>query len=324
MDLELRHLRVVCAVAEAGSVTKAASVLGLAQPALAAQLQRIERAIGGPLFERDRRGCRPTALGELVLARARVLLPAVTELREDAARLVNTASSSAARFRIGASPGPIIGGLMHRLTAEYPQADIDTHSTWSSEELAAMVGDGRLDYALIVTCSEAPIPAEPRLAWHEVASEPVFVLLSETHPLAGRDEVSLSDLADAHWSVVPGGGCIRECLAAACVRAGFSPKRLLVADVSTCVDLVQTGDVVLLCQPTFRQRPGVLATPLAGAPLRGRQLLGWHPDGPMAAFATTLVDYAAAAYNDALLRSPRYANWLAAHPDFATRQPATR
>ncbi len=59
MNLELRHLKVVCAIAETGSVTKAASLLGLAQPALTAQLQRIERTLGGPLFERDRRGARP-------------------------------------------------------------------------------------------------------------------------------------------------------------------------------------------------------------------------------------------------------------------------
>ena len=56
MNLELRHLKVVCAIAETGSVTKAASQLGLAQPALTAQLQRIERTLGGPLFDRDRRG----------------------------------------------------------------------------------------------------------------------------------------------------------------------------------------------------------------------------------------------------------------------------
>jgi DNA-binding transcriptional LysR family regulator len=81
MDIELRHLRVVCAIADTGSVTKAAALLGLAQPALTTQLQRIERTLGGTLFERDRRGARPTALGELVLARARVLIPAVKGCR---------------------------------------------------------------------------------------------------------------------------------------------------------------------------------------------------------------------------------------------------
>jgi DNA-binding transcriptional LysR family regulator len=86
MNLELRHLRVVCAIAETGSVTKAASLLGLAQPALTTQLQRIERTLGGALFQRDRRGATPTPLGELVLARARVVLPAMKGLQDDAAR----------------------------------------------------------------------------------------------------------------------------------------------------------------------------------------------------------------------------------------------
>src|SRR5262245_26615868 len=100
MDLELRHLRVVCAIADAGSVTKAASALGLAQPALTAQLQRIERALGGLLFERDRRGARATPLGELVLSRARVLLPAIKGLQDEATRLASTSESG--RYRIGA------------------------------------------------------------------------------------------------------------------------------------------------------------------------------------------------------------------------------
>lgn len=63
MELELRHLRTVRAIADAGSLTRAATVLGLAQPALSAQLKRIERALGGALFERGRHGVRATALG---------------------------------------------------------------------------------------------------------------------------------------------------------------------------------------------------------------------------------------------------------------------
>ena len=71
MDLEVRHLRMIVVVAESGSVTKAAASLGLAQPALTAQLNRIDRALGGCVFTRDRQGARPTELGELVLRHAR-------------------------------------------------------------------------------------------------------------------------------------------------------------------------------------------------------------------------------------------------------------
>src|SRR5688500_2764602 len=139
MNLELRHLRVVCAIAETGSVTKAASQLGLAQPALTAQLQRIERSLGGPLFQRDRRGATPTALGELVLSRARVVLPAMRGLQEDAAQLAGH-HVALNQWRIGAVNGPILGGLMSRLAAENDTLQVLTHpSHWADQlcELAA-------------------------------------------------------------------------------------------------------------------------------------------------------------------------------------------
>ena len=85
----MRHLRMVVAVAESGSVTKAAAALGIAQPALTAQLNRIDRSLGGNVFVRDRFGARPTELGELILRHARVLLPAMGALADDAERLVN-------------------------------------------------------------------------------------------------------------------------------------------------------------------------------------------------------------------------------------------
>ncbi|MEO6088901.1 MAG: LysR family transcriptional regulator, partial [Umezawaea sp.] len=62
-DLELRHLRAVCAIAEEGSVTKAATRLGLTQPAMSAQLRTVERILGGLLFERTPNGSVPTDLG---------------------------------------------------------------------------------------------------------------------------------------------------------------------------------------------------------------------------------------------------------------------
>lgn len=90
MELELRHLKTIRAIAEAGSLTRAATVLGLAQPALSAQLRRIERALGGALFERGRHGVRTTALGELVLRRRPV--PRATGRRPGASSLWSATS----------------------------------------------------------------------------------------------------------------------------------------------------------------------------------------------------------------------------------------
>ncbi|MBV1851672.1 LysR family transcriptional regulator [Catellatospora tritici] len=317
MRLELRHLRVVCAIADAGSVTKAAASLGLAAPALTTQLQRIERTLGGQLFVRDRRGAHPTPLGELVLARARVLLPAMQGLQDEAAQFAGATGALPAdglgSYRIGAVNGPLIGGMVRRLAAAQPHAQLHTHPSWSAAELAGMLGDGRLDFALIGTCGEAQ-PPDSRLAWHTVAVAPVFVLLPDEHPYAEAAEVELATLAGARWAATPGDGCLADCFAAACTRAGFTPSPIHENDVGGVTDLVRGGDVVALCQPTFREVVGVRAVPLAGTPLRWRHLIGWHPEAPAAEVAPKLIQYATESYDDAIHLSPRYQAWLTRHP----------
>lgn len=317
MNLELRHLRVVCAIAETGSVTKAASLLGLAQPALTAQLQRIERALGGPLFERGRHGARPTSLGELVLARARVVLPAMKGLEEEAARMTGS-DEVPGRYRIGAVNGPILGGLVHRLAADHPRAQVQTHSSWWTTELAEMVLTGRLDFCLAGVCGDTMPGAQAAdgLTWKVVSVDAVFVLLPEHHELAGRDEVRLAELADSHWVCAPGDSCFADCFAKACAREGFTPKRIYEMDVGGCIDLVQEGHAIGLCQPTFRRVHGLVAVPIAGAPLRWRHMLGWHQGGGTSHFASTVLDYATASYLDAIGRNQRYSDWLRRNPHF--------
>jgi DNA-binding transcriptional LysR family regulator len=316
MNLELRHLKVVCAIAETGSVTKAASQLGLAQPALTAQLQRIERSLGGPLFERGRHGATPTVLGELVLARARVVLPAMKDLQDEAARLAGS-ENMVGRYRIGAANGPILGGLVKRLSADFPEAQVITHASWWATELTDMVINGRLDFCLVGVCGDA-MPGAPAdgLTWRVVSTDPVFLLLPEAHEMAVREEVRLGELAEAQWVTAPGDGCFGDCFAAACAREGFTPKTMYEMDTGGCIDLVQEGHAVGLCQATFRRVHGLTTVPITGAPLRWRHLLGWHPDSPVAEFADTVLEYAAAAYNDAAQRIPRYARFLEKYPHF--------
>lgn len=271
MNLELRHLKVVCAIAETGSVTKAASQLGLAQPALTAQLQRIERTLGGPLFDRDRRGARPTALGELVLSRARVLLPAMKGLQDEAARLAAGGGETLSRYRIGAVGGPVVAHLMHRLAEAQPDAQITTHASYYVEELAAMVLAGKLDFAQVGVCGDALPSAEFGLVWQTIAVNAVCVLMPEDHPQAKNSEVDLAELAEEHWVAGAGDTCFADCFAAACARAGFTPRKMLETDARACVDMVELGLTIGLCQATFRPPAGLTSRPLRGARCAG----GW-------------------------------------------------
>ncbi|MFJ4965166.1 HTH-type transcriptional regulator BenM [Streptomyces sp. ADI96-02] len=315
MELELRHLRTVRAIADTGSLTKAAAALGLAQPALSAQLRRIEKALGGALFDRDHRGARTTPLGELVLERARVVLPAVSELQAEAVRFAN-ADGALDRFRLGGTHGPLLGGLVDRMAAAHPAVPVSTCTSWSVSEIASQVIDGRLDFALIGTCGESPPPLADRLVWEVVGVDPVFVMLPESHPLADREELELAALAGQYWAHVPGDGCFADCFATACARAGFTPVSVYETDTASVVHLVQVGRAIGLCRATFPPAPGVVTRPLAGSPLTWRHLLGRHPHSPAADAAAEVAGLTRAAYAEAVSRSPRYARWLTAHPRF--------
>lgn len=90
-ELEPRHLRTLCAIAEAGSLTKAAELLGVTQPALSAQLRAVEDIIGGKLFDRANAGSTPTELGDSVVALAGTLLDDLAEMTDHARQLAGAA-----------------------------------------------------------------------------------------------------------------------------------------------------------------------------------------------------------------------------------------
>ena len=320
MELELRHLKVVSTIAEAGSVTKAAAELGVAQSALTAQLSRIERALGGAVFDRDHRGVRPTPLGELVIERARVLLPAMSGLMDDASRLSGTGPERerTRRLSLGSSTAAVLAPLIQRLGRWRDDLAITTTASWSAEELVGQLVESRLDVAVIGLCSGTPDPTEPGLVWARFAVDPVFVLLPEEHPLADRDEVSLADLAGADWAATPGDSCFQECFSAACAREGFTPKSLYVADAASCIDLVASGTAVALCQAT-RVLPGLRTVPLAGAPLRWNHLVGWRAENLEPDLAEGLAHTVAAAHRDLVGRSAVYTAWLERHDGFGTQ-----
>ncbi|MDI6100170.1 LysR family transcriptional regulator [Actinoplanes sp. NEAU-A12] len=311
MNLELRHLKVVCAIAETGSVTKAASQLGLAQPALTAQLQRIERTLGGPLFDRDRRGARPTALGELVLSRARVLLPAMKGLQDEAARLAAGGDhETLTRYRIGAVGGPVVAHMVHRLSAAQPDAQISTHASYYISELAGMVLAGKLDFAQVGVCGDALPSAEYGLVWQTIGMDAVCVLLPDDHPQAKNVSVDLAEMSDEQWVAGAGGGGLGDSFAPASAPAGVAPRRVLETDVRNCVDMVELGLAIGLCQPTFRPPVGLVSRPLRGAPLRWRLVLGWHPESQASRSAPKLMDHAQEVYQEILARNEPYMQWM--------------
>ncbi|GAB3842147.1 hypothetical protein GCM10029963_14710 [Micromonospora andamanensis] len=94
------------------------------------------------------------------------------------------------------------------------------------------------------------------------------------------------------------------------------------ADVRSCIDLVDAGEAVALCQATFRPVAGLVTRRLVDTPLRWRLMLGWHPESAAARTADLVLETALVAYTDALAPHPAYLAWLLRNPAFGVRRPA--
>jgi DNA-binding transcriptional LysR family regulator len=236
-------------------------------------------------------------------------------LQDEAARLAGaTDTGTMSRYRIGALGGPIIGGMVYRLATAQPDAQITTHASYYVEELATMLQGGKLDYAQVGVCGDAMPAADYGLVWQTVAVDAVCVLMPDDHPGTKGIDVDLAELATEQWVGSTGDGCFGECFAASCARAGFTPRRVLESDVRGCVDMVESGLALGLCQPTFRPPAGLTSRPMRGAPLRWRQVLGWHPEAPAARSAAKLIEMAQSAYQEVVSRNPLYMEWTKGYP----------
>ncbi|MEU7644428.1 LysR family transcriptional regulator [Streptomyces huasconensis] len=305
MELEVRHLRALCAIADTGSLHKAARQLGMSQPSLTTQLRRIEHALGGQLFARERTGCRPTPLGRVVLSRAR---PLVTEMRSLVAETRAAAAHAAEgpRLRIGSTASRAIPGWLRRLRVRLPGTEISLQMDVSANALLRMVAGAQLDVAFVHEVEGSPLRLPESLRRRVLLDrEPQFVSLAADHPAADRPVVRLGDLADDRWMVDPTVDGEWDGLRRVLTSAGLNPP-VLHGDYLTAASLVATGEVVTLCQPTSRARADMAVRPLHGDPLGVRLMVAARTEEELNAVYGELE----AAYWEAARQSPAYTEWL--------------
>lgn len=305
----------LCAVVDSGSLSRAAAQLGVSQPALTAQLQRIERQLGGRLFERTREGVTPTDLGEFVVTGARVVLA-------DMDHLLDGAMERARPRRAG---GPVrVGGegalpplFAARLRVALSLTEVATEVEPGKRALLNLLGSGRIDFGIVEAYRDLPLQVPDTVRVRLLVVEPVFVALPEGHELGELDSVPLTSLADLEWVVDPPSESGEQlALQRACATLGFSPRiQHHATEVATARELVRAG-AVTLAHPASRQGDGVTVRPLAGNPLLNHVLLGWCPHGALAANMEVAYRCAAEAYLSLMRRSDTYQRWWDEHPEF--------
>ncbi|MFF1480357.1 LysR family transcriptional regulator [Streptomyces sp. NPDC058301] len=310
MELDVRHLRALCAIADTGSLHRAARQLGTSQPALTTQLQRIEHSLGGLLFSRERTGCRPTPLGLTVLSRARPLLAGMDALVTEVRAAVDGVDGRP-RLRIGSTASRAIPGWLRRLRERLPGTETQLHVAVSATALLGLVAAGELDVAFVHQVEGCPLRVPDGLDVRVlVEREPQFISLAADHPAAAHEVVDLAELAADRWMVDPSVDGEWDGLRRVFAAAGLNP-RVLHGDYLTAASLVATGEVVTPCQPTSRPRPDMAIRPLRGDPLAVRLLLAARTGAYEEALYRTVHSALDAAYWEAARMSAPYRAWLA-------------
>ena len=194
-NIELRHLRYLVALADAGSFTHAAERMFIAQPTLSQQIRRLEEIVGAQLLHRGREGLRLTRAGTILLAASRNVLSLVDH---EVSRTRHAAGLGRQRLRVVLPPRLPDGLAVETASALRAAADaVDVDLAWLETPLDvefSLIRQRRADAGLgWLTDSPDTLPA-PLDAMSIGEFEP-DVWIPATHPAAGHAVISLAELA---------------------------------------------------------------------------------------------------------------------------------
>lgn len=285
--MELRQFEYFVAVAEEANFTRAAERIHVAQPAVSAQIARLERELGEPLFDRARREVRLTAAGQAVLPYARAALAAAADARTAVAELSELVRGAVTIGTVTAHDVDM-PSLLARFHAAHPHVDI-TLGTDNSDALIEGIRTGQLDAAIVSVGAELP----GGLAGVVVTDQPIVAAVALDDPWHTRRILRLAELAGRAVIALPVGTGIRHQFDGACADVGVDVHVAFEASTPHALaDLAARGlGVAVLPQSMVRSRTDLHFIKLTPA-LRGRLVFAWRAGGPMNPAARELVNMA--------------------------------
>jgi DNA-binding transcriptional LysR family regulator len=259
MDLDLRKLRYFVAVAEELNFRRAADRLHVAQPVLSRQIRALEEELHAQLFVRDSSGTQLTPAGVELLADASLLLARA----EAARRRVALAAHAKLSFTVGFMPGLTVTEPVLALGAAHPDLTVEVLRTeWINQ--VTVLHDGRADIGYI------RMPADlTGLQTSALFSEPRVAVVPVAHRLAGKEAVSIHDLAGEHLlqhpDAVPEWRSVGKEMRAG-QRATVVARARSVEEKLEHVAAGRGFSVLPESTATYYQRPDVAWTPITDIP----------------------------------------------------------
>lgn len=240
--LKTRQLLLVVALADEGSIHRAAAALSMTQPAASKLLRELEESIGAVLFERLPRGMRPTLYGDALIRHARAALGSLDQAREELAALK---AGHLGHVAVGAitSPGlrlvpPAVAAVKGTHANVRVSVTIDT-----SNALLEHLAQDKLDIVLGRLSAEHD---KLHLRYEPLTGEPVAAVVRPGHPLLAQAPLSLADVQRAAWVMPPAGSVLRHRFELVFQRASLAPPANVVetAALLFITQLIEQSDMI--------------------------------------------------------------------------------
>ncbi|MDB5965090.1 MAG: h16 [Polaromonas sp.] len=193
--IRIRQLSVLITLYESTSMTSAAALVGMSQPALSKWLSELEADVGARLFARTTRGFQPTRVCDELIVHARAVVGEMERSKKTVALMARGAASS---LVIGTSP-PATPSLLpmavHRFRVACPDVHLTIHES-TMERLLPQLRSAQLDFCVVRI--EQPM-LDQSIRYDLLYQEEMRIVVGPKHPLARKRSLDWKDLGDSAW-----------------------------------------------------------------------------------------------------------------------------
>ena len=220
--MDFTRLRALRELSTRGTLAAVAEAMHLTPSAVSQQIAQLEAEAGMPLTERRGRGLRLTHAGEVLAQHAEQVMTVLGSAR---AALAAIRGEIAGEVRIAAFPSAAAAWLpaaINALRQAQPQLEPVVFELEPDEALAAL-GSWQADVALVDDLSPAA-GVHAGIVRAALAEDSLVALLPAAHALAGRDSITVHELAGDAWAMDSSSSAYAHYIAALCRRAGFEPR----------------------------------------------------------------------------------------------------
>ncbi|WP_201005965.1 LysR family transcriptional regulator [Paenibacillus glycanilyticus] len=246
--MELLQLQYFLTVARLEHVTEAARHLHVTQSSLSKTIQRLEEDLGVPLFDRVGRKLRLNESGSRFLLRAE---RALFELDQGKQELNDLSSSEQGTIELAVNTASMLPNILREFRKKKPNIQFHVQML-TTREMVAHLHRGDIDF-----CLSSPSLEGEDIECQILYRDPILIAVPQSHRLAGRSSVSLSELKEEWFVGVKKGYGTRDLVDSICKKDGFEPKFVYEGDEPARINALVEAEIGIAFIPgTARNQNG--------------------------------------------------------------------